>query len=97
LSELELGGRLPLLEDEGWLCSRILVIQILLILGCKVLYTALKAPCELEEGASSMEQGKACVIGRAELCEVDAGSNFDGIGILNDNSLHSDSDGRDIG
>jgi hypothetical protein len=32
------------------------------------------------------------MVGRAELSEVDAGSNFDDIGILDDSSLQSDTD-----
>jgi hypothetical protein len=36
------------------------------------------------------------MVGRAELSEVDAGSNLDDIGILDDSSFESDTDRRNV-
>ena len=36
------------------------------------------------------------MVGRAELLEVNTGSNLNNIGILDDSSLHSDTDRRNV-
>lgn len=94
LVEAELRGSLTLLEDQWWLGRRILVVQVLVVLGGQVLKAALYAPGELEEGPGAMLESEAGVVRRAELLEVDASCNFDDISVLNDSSLHSYSDGR---
>lgn len=89
LVELELRLGLALFEDEWGFSSGILEIKILRVLTRKMFEAAFNTPSEFEERSSTVLQCEAGMVWGAKLSEVDAGSNLDDIGILDDSWLQS--------
>lgn len=96
LIEAELRGSLALLKDEGRLGRWILEVEVRLVVGFEVVEAAINAPGELEEGSSRVGKSEAGMVRGAKLLEVDTGSNFDDISILDDSMLDGYPDGGDV-